>query len=65
MKHVTVKFTKPERDIILAALRFWQRAYAWGSPEDEIPTNGGEHELVDDDEIDELCERINTVDAEE
>lgn len=52
-----------ERDTILAALRYWQ-THKDGTRPDwpalwEIETNGDEHEGLDSDAIDELCERIN------
>lgn len=59
-----------ERELatILAALRYWQRDglssdehgdLATPGPENDIATDGGTHEPLDLDEIDELCERIN------
>lgn len=47
-----------EASHILAALRLWQkdgcRAF------EDIATNGGDHELMCDFEIDELCEKLNS-----
>jgi hypothetical protein len=52
-----------ERDTILAALRLWQHHLDGTTPDfyglEEIRTNGDEHEGLDSDAIDELCERIN------
>lgn len=53
---------------ILAALRYWQRDglsadehgdLATPGPENDVATDGGTHEPLDLDEIDELCERLN------
>ena len=51
--------TPEERDSVLAALRLWQ--WQAGAPVGivEIATNGGEHDGLDDSEIDALCERLN------
>jgi hypothetical protein len=49
-------------DTILAALRYWQNRGSKHQPTEElieIATNGDKHEALDDEEIDELCERIN------
>lgn len=43
---------------VLAALRFWQGALISAGIRD-IATNGGEHEPMTVDEIDELCENLN------
>lgn len=57
---VEVQFTPRERDGVLAALRLWQKA-----PEDtraylsDIFTNSKAHDGLSDEEIDDLCERIN------
>jgi hypothetical protein len=64
---ITLQVTVTEHDTILAALRFWQRL-AFDSvtemrhdfAEYNIATNGESHELLSLDEIDSLCERINT-----
>jgi hypothetical protein len=53
---------------ILAALRYWQRDglatdeqgdLAAPGPENDVATDGGTHEPLDLEEIDELCERLN------
>lgn len=43
---------------LLAALRLWQKdgCRAFGI----IATNGGDHELMDELEVDALCEKLNT-----
>ena len=52
-----------ERDTMLAALRAWQElipeicetnSHLW-----MLATNGGEHDALTHEEIDELCERLN------
>ena len=53
-----------ERDIILAALRLYQHVHdetGGDIPDDilSIATDGGSHEVIDLDAIDDLCERIN------
>lgn len=51
---------------VLAALRYWQDCGGAGlDPEareliEDIATNGGSHEKLSSDEIDELCEELNT-----
>ncbi len=62
--------TIAERDTILAALRMWQEQtkYQQEHPDAiwvshdlmEIATLGGDHEPLTNEEIDDLCERINT-----
>jgi len=58
-----VRFFHPlsaaERDTVLAGLRLLQRAYTLPLEIEDIATNGGEHPVLDDDAIDDLCERIN------
>lgn len=53
-----------ERDIILAALHFYtlKRLNGTDFPDEvvEIATNGGAHEILSYEAINELCERINT-----
>ena len=53
---------------MLAAIRYWQREglssdkygeLATPEPENDIATDGGTHEPLDENEIDELCESIN------
>lgn len=53
--------SQPERDIILAALRFWQRCAVDGAaaPEMDIALNG-RLTCLDDYAIDKLCERLNS-----
>lgn len=55
-----------ERDALLAGLRLLQLALenpddgGWfGEDLKNVFTNGGQHEGLDPDEIDELCERLN------
>lgn len=53
-----------ERDIILASLRLYQHVHdqtGGDIPEDilDIATDGGSHEVLDLNAIDDLCERIN------
>jgi hypothetical protein len=56
-----VHVTATEFDTILAALRFWQSQPCRDSmAEMEIATNNDQHEPLEDGEIDDLCERINT-----
>lgn len=50
---------------ILAALRFYQAGRQFDASArmeaiDDIATNGGDVDALDAEEIDELCERINT-----
>jgi hypothetical protein len=55
-----MKLDSRELGTVLAALRLWQ-VYPY-NPLDEfanIATNGGEHVPLLDDEIDDLCERLN------
>lgn len=60
----TLQVTAAERDTILAALRYWKWDKDGESPDnamlDDIATNGGSHEALDAEAIDELCEKINT-----
>lgn len=51
---------------ILAALRYWQatdRNTAIHAPEYDIATDGGKCEPLGKDDIDTLCERLNTVEG--
>lgn len=64
LEYVRLDVTRAERDTMLAALRHWQvYLNTVPSPEmgvyGEIATNGGEHGLMPEEEIDGLCERIN------
>jgi hypothetical protein len=61
---VTLTVSLQERDMILAALRLWNDSVNDGSeyitPElIEIATNDQAHALMDDNEIDALCQKIN------
>jgi hypothetical protein len=63
-EQITLTVTQQERDMILAALRLWNDSVNDGSeyltPElIDIATNGEAHAMMDDNEIDALCERIN------
>lgn len=50
-----------ETATILAALRFWQHETSVAERSDnEIATDGGELDPMNDEEIDRLCERINS-----
>lgn len=48
-----------ELSTLLAALRNWQQTYHKPLEIEEIATNGGECDPLDNDEIDALCIRIN------
>lgn len=53
-------FDRRELGTILAALRYWQRtALDVALPEDDIATDGAALDPLSEEEIDELCERIN------
>lgn len=53
--------SETERDAILAGLRLLQLARADIPPQIlDIATNCGLHELLESEEIDDLCERLNT-----
>ena len=57
-----VSMTERELATVLAALRHWQRQECYadgGIPEHTIASDEGEHEPLDAQEIDELCERLN------
>jgi hypothetical protein len=60
---VTLQVTEAQRDTILAALRLWKNDLVGESPDnamlDDIATNGGQHEKLDDEAVDVLCEAIN------
>lgn len=53
----SISLLDEERDMILAALRLWQRA----TDDDlmEIATNSGSHKPLTADQIDRLCEDLN------
>ena len=58
-----LSITSRELATILAALRYWQasnRNAATQAPEHDIASNGGEFEPLGNDEIDALCEQLNT-----
>ena len=55
-----IKISIREFHTILAALRYWQRGLDEDNDIDHIATNDGDIRALDDLEIDELCERINT-----
>lgn len=48
-----------ERDTVLAALRLWQRLGGKDTEEWDIATNGESHDGLGEEQIDELCERLN------
>jgi len=55
--------TPRELATILAALRYWQvsdRNTATEAPEYDIASDAGQFEPLDNDEIDSLCEQLNT-----
>lgn len=55
--------TGAERDTVLAALRYWQQAIERQDLPPmlvDIATNGASHECLNSEEIDALCERINS-----
>jgi len=55
--------TPRELATILAALRYWQandRNMATQAPEYDIASDGGQFEPLGNDEIDALCEQLNT-----
>jgi hypothetical protein len=56
----SIKFNRRELGTVLAALRLWQstpgRKHLW---QWDIATDVGELKPLDNEEIDELCERIN------
>lgn len=57
-----------ERDTILAALRLWQEKVQVGDVGGvllDIANNGGQHNGLDLEGIDDLCERLNTSTKEE
>lgn len=58
----TRSLSERETAIILAALRYWQRNVYLSRVESdirEIATNGSKFDAMSDDEVDELCERLN------
>lgn len=59
-----LEISDQERDMILAALRLWIDVVNDGAEYINdmllnIATNGDRHPMMDDQEIDALCERIN------
>lgn len=61
---VTLQVTERELATILAALRFYQRDDVIAEHRDaailDIATNGGSFPPLDEDEVDRLCEALNT-----
>lgn len=58
---MTVELDDRELGTVLAALRLWQQTTGChGRDVMEIATDGGTFEELGVDEIDDLCERINT-----
>lgn len=55
-----IEISNREFDTILAALRIWQRLGNEDQPEIDIATNGGESPNLSVDEIDGLCEELNS-----
>ena len=58
-----LSITPREFATILAALRYWQandRNTASNAPEYDIASDSGEFEPLGNDEIDTLCEQLNT-----
>ncbi len=59
-------FSQRELATVLAALRFWARAGISGTPlEHSIATEGEVLRPLNTEEVDVLCERLNTVDDHE
>jgi len=60
-RSVLLAVTPHEFDTMLAALRFWE-ARGDDAPQEiiDIATNGGDHESMSLDAIDELCQDLNT-----
>lgn len=62
----TITLDRRELSTALAALRYWQRlAFAQDErgPEDDIASDGGTISILDPEEIDDLCERINVAEV--
>ena len=67
-----MKFTNSERDTILAALRYWQATLEEADGHtigdfkryELVATNCEEHKALTADEIDDLCEKVNTTKAD-
>jgi hypothetical protein len=57
-----MKLNKRELATILAALRYWARMTRSGTPSEEyaVATDFGTLKTLTSDQIDRLCERINT-----
>ena len=58
-----LSITSRELATILAALRYWQAndlSAATEAPEHDVASNSGEFEPLGNDEIDTLCEQLNT-----
>jgi len=59
-----MQINEQETATIIAALRFWQREGAHSSGHEHIiASNGGEFDALDNNAIDDLCERLNFADA--
>ena len=56
----TITITRQEHATILAALRYWGGGEKQYYALLEVATDGGEFNLLDADQIDDLAERINT-----
>lgn len=57
----SMKLGPRELATVLAGLRYWQRlGVGEGGPEEDIATDGGSIEPLNEVEIDALCERLNT-----
>jgi hypothetical protein len=59
---MVVKFTKRQRDTILAALRRWL-SYPAAREGDSIATNGAKHKPLDNSEIERLWKRMTKIDS--
>ena len=61
---ICIRVTARERNTILAALRLWKDDLIGESPDDamleDIASDGGRHDKLTDEDIDTLCERINS-----
>lgn len=56
---MTIQITEIELNTILAGLRLLQTTSFLPCDVDRIATGDGEHRVMDDDDIDELAERLN------
>lgn len=67
MAHANIDLSKVEHSTVLAALRYWQRHAGPGRMSlefEDIATDGGTHAAATAEQIDALCERINSPDAD-